>query len=366
MAPLRVAVTLEQCWHRVPGGTASSALDAVRALKVRSDIELVGVSARHRRPPPDPWVPPIRVRSLPLPRPALYESWHRWRRPAVERATGPVDLVYVTGMAVPPPTVPLLVTVHDLSFLHEPGHSTGWGLRFFRRAIELARREATLVLCPSQSTLDDCLAHDFDGDRLRLVPWGIDPKPADPSDVDRVRASYRLDQPYVMWTGTIEPRKNLPTLLDAFGRLDRRGLELVIVGPRGWNEDLDRHLGRSEGRVRQLGFVPEADKRALFAGAEVFCLPSLREGFGLPVLEAMAQGVPVITSAGTAAAEVAGEAAWLVDPRDAQALTTALAAVLDDADLAKRMRSDSVERAAEYPWRRTADALVDAFAEARS
>ena len=140
MASVRVAVTLEQCWHRVPGGTASSALAAVRALEARDDLELTGVSARHRRPPPDPWVPTIAVHPLPLPRLGLYESWHRLRRPAVERATGPVDVIYVTGMAVPPPTVPLVVTVHDLSFLHEPSHSTRRGLRFFHRAVELARQ----------------------------------------------------------------------------------------------------------------------------------------------------------------------------------------------------------------------------------
>ncbi len=366
MAPVRVAVTLEQCWHRVPGGTASAALDAVRALQLRPEVDLIGVSARHRRLPPENWVPPIPVRALPLPRQGLYESWHRFRRPAVERATGPVDLIYVTGMAVPPPTVPLLVTVHDLAFLHEPEHSTRRGLRFFAQAIDLARRDATLVLCPSQSTLDDCVAHDFDPGRLRLVPWGIDAPLADAADVDRVRAAYRLESPYIMWTGTIEPRKNLPTLLEAFRRLDRRGLELVLVGPKGWNEDLDRHLGVVEGRVRQLGFVPEADKRALFAGAEVFCLPSLREGFGLPVLEAMAQGAPVITSAGTAAAEVTGDAALLVDALDATALAEAVASVLDDPERAQRMRLASVARAADFPWSRTADRLIDAFAEARS
>ncbi len=129
-----------------------------------------------------------------------------------------------------------------------------------------------------------------------LVPWGVDEPRATPAEVERVRATYHLHQPYVMWAGTIEPRKNLPTLLDAFRRLDRHGLDLVLVGPRGWNEDLERHVGSADGRVRQLGFVPEADKRALLAGASVFCLPSLQEGFGLPVLEAMAQGVAVITS----------------------------------------------------------------------
>ena len=364
MAQVRIAVTLEQCWHRVPGGTASSALHAVRALQDRPDLDLVGVSARHRRPPPDPWAPSIPVRSLPLPRLALYESWHGLRRPAVERATGPVDVIYVTGMAVPPPSSPLVVTVHDLSFLRDPAESTRHGRRFFERAIDLARSDATLVACPSRATIDDCVEQGFDRDRLRLVPWGIDAPVADATDVERVRADYRLAQPYVLWVGTIEPRKNLATLLDAFRRLDRHGLELVLIGPKGWNEDLDRHLGTAAGRVRALGFVPEADKRALYAGAELFCLPSLREGFGLPVLEAMVQGTPVITSKGTATEEAAGDAAMLVDPQDAPALAEAMAEVLDSPERAAAMRDASRRRAAERPWSRTAELLDDLFHEA--
>ena len=362
-APLRVAVTLEQCWHRVPGGVASTALEAVRALSERGNVEVVGVSARHRRPPPQPWTPSIPVHGLPLGRHALYESWHRLRRPAVERATGPVDVVYVTGMAMPPRSVPLVVTVHDLAFLHEPGHSTRRGVKFFNRAIDLAREEADLVCCPSQDTLDDCVANGFDRGRLRLVPWGVDAERAEPGDVERVRATYRLHHPYILWTGTVEPRKNLPTLLDAFRRLDRHGLDLVLVGPKGWNEDLGAHLGNAAGRVRVLGFVPSDDLRALYAGAEVFCLPSLREGFGMPLLEAMAQGAPAITSSGTATAEVAGDAAVLVDPHDAPAISEALAALLDDEAERSRRRQASFERAAECSWSRTAVDLEAAFAE---
>ena len=361
--PLRVAVTLEQCWHRVPGGVASTALEAVRALSARGEVDLVGVSALHRAPAPEPWTPSIPVRALPLTRLALYESWHRTRHPAVERATGPVDVIYVTGMAMPPRTAPLVVTVHDLAFLSDPGHSTKRGVKFFTRAVELARAEADLVCCPSQDTLDDCIAFGFDPGRLRLVPWGVDAEQVSPADVERVRATYRLGRPYVLWTGTVEPRKNLPTLLEAFRALDRHGVELVLVGPKGWNEDLGAHLGKAAGRVRVLGFVPTDDLRALYAGAEVFCLPSLREGFGMPLLEAMAQGAPAITSSGTATAEVAGDAAVLVDPLDAPALTEAIAHVLDDPAEQDRRRLASLARAAEYPWARTAVDLEAAFAD---
>ncbi len=148
------------------------------------------------------------------------------------------------------------------------------------------------------------------------------------------------------------PRSSRPSVDSTAG-----AIELVLIGPKGWNEDLERHLGSADGRVRQLGFVPEADKRALYAGAEVFCLPSLREGFGLPVLEAMAQGAPVITSTGTATAEVAGDAGVLVDPLDATALADAMAGVLDAPDRAAPMRDGVAppsRRAPVEPYRRAA------------
>jgi glycosyltransferase involved in cell wall biosynthesis len=308
-------------------------------------------------------VPPIEVRSLPLPRRALYESWHRLRRPAVERATGPVDAIYVTGMAMPPPSAPLVVTVHDLAFLEDPSRGTRHGLRFFHRAIELARQDAELVCVPSRDTWDDCVAYGFDPARLRLVPWGVTPQPVDAEALATVREHYRLERPYILWAGTIEPRKNLPTLLEAFRHLDRHGVDLVLAGARGWNTDLDRHLGSAIGRVRVLGFVPEAELRALYAGAAVFCFPSLREGFGLPVLEAMAQGTPVVTSAGGATAEAAGDAAVLVDPRDVVALAEAVASVLDEPELAGRLAEASRRRAAEMPWTRTAELLAGVLTE---
>lgn len=362
---LRVAVTLEQCWHAVPGGTARAALESIEALLAHSDLDLVGVSARHSAPPPVAWVPAIPVKALPLPRLALYESWHWLRRPLVERATGPVDVIHATGMAMPPPSAPIVVTVHDLAFLRSPGQFTRRGVSFFRRAIELARRDATLVMCPSQATLDDCARNGFAPDRLRLVPWGIDPRPVDESGVAGVRARFGVPGRYVLWTGTIEPRKNLPVLLDAFERLQRDDITLVLAGPDGWNEDLGERLARLGDRVHLVGFVDPDALRALYAGADVFCFPSLEEGFGLPVLEAMAQGTAVITSAETATAEVAGEAGLLVDARDTVALAEALARLLDDdaerLRLGEAGRSRAVER---FSWERTAGALQGVLTEA--
>lgn len=361
---LRVAVTVEQCWHRVPGGTATSTLGTLHALVARDEVDLVGVAARHGEPAPRAFAPPIAVEHLPLPRPALYETWHALRWPKVERATGPVDVVHATAVAVPPTDAPLVMTIHDLAFLADPSQPTKHGLRFFTRGTELARRHADLVLVPSEATARECRDAGFDPDRIELVPWGVDARRATEDEVAEARARHGLDRPYLLFVGTIEPRKNLAGLIGAVALLGDRDLDLVIVGPDGWNTDLAALLAQLDGSsigVRALGFLPLDQLPALHAGAEVFCFPSLREGFGMPVLDALAQGAPVVTSAATATAEVAGDAALLVDPRDPVAIAAAIGRILDDPGLAADLRARGPERAGAFTWDRTARLTTEAY-----
>jgi glycosyltransferase involved in cell wall biosynthesis len=367
---VKVAFTLEQCWHPVPGGTAVAALELAGALVEREDVEPVGVSARHRVVPPPPWRPPIPVRALPLPRLALYEAWHRLRRPSVERATGRVDVIHATGIAMPPPTRPVVSTVHDLAYLDHPEMFSRAGLRFFHRALELTLAEATLVLCSSQATLARCRAAGFDEARLRHVPLGVAVPPVTDEQVRATRARFGLERDYVLWTGTVEPRKNLRGLLRAFERVEAP-VELALVGPAGWNEDLEAVLealpGPVRARVHRLGWVPRGDLAALYAGASVFCFPSLLEGFGFPVVEAMAHGTPVVTSLGTSTEElVEGDAGIAVDPADERAIADAVSRILADRSLAARLSRAGTERAATYTWARTAELVTRAYVDARA
>ncbi len=308
-------------------------------------------------------MPPVEVKQLPLPRALLYESWHRLRKPKVEHATGRIDLIHATSIAMPPASVPVVVTIHDLAFLNDPSHFTPRGVSFFKRGLELALAEATLVVCPSQATLADCERRGFQPERLRLIPMGVDVQPAGLDQIASARRRYGVERPFIMWTGTIEPRKNLTRLLQAFEILGQPH-DLVLVGPQGWNEDIGATIARGGGRIKTLGFVPHADLRPLYAAASVFCFPSLFEGFGLPVLEAMSQGTPVVTSRGTSTEELAQGAGILVDPYDSDSIAEGIERVLEDEALSEELAEKGRRRAAHYSWERTAESLGYVYREA--
>jgi alpha-1,3-rhamnosyl/mannosyltransferase len=187
----------------------------------------------------------------------------------------------------------------------------------------------------------------------------------DETDVAAARERYGLNGRYVLAVGTLEPRKNLSRLLDAFGRLDDTDVTLVVVGPQGWGESLAAPAEKLRHRLRLTGFVPRADLAPLYRGAAVMCYPSLWEGYGLPVAEAMGAGAAVVTSAGTATEElVTGGAGLTVDPRDPDAIAEGIDRVLADPDLAARLRAAGKARAAEVTWARTAELTIAAYEEA--
>lgn len=356
MGCVRVAYTLEQCWHRVPGGTGVAALRIAEALGPHNDVRLIGVAGRHRHLPPEPWVPTIPVAHLPIAAPWLYETWLRLDWPKVERAAGRVDIAHATTLIPCATDAKLVVTLHDLAFLHDPSHFTRHGVRVFQRSLRRIRNDADLVLCCSQATMDDCVAAGIDADRLRLVPLGVETERASADEVARVRALYRLPERYLLFVGTVEPRKNLRGLVAAMAHLPEPP-PLVVAGAEGWG---DSGVDENTDGVHFLGFVPPDDLSPLYAGADVFCYPSEREGFGLPVLEAMAQGTPVVTSRGTATEETAGAAAVLVDPRD----PVDIARGIDEADRRRReLSAKGIARAQRRSWAATAALTAAAYRE---
>lgn len=361
--PLRVAYTLEQCWHDVPGGSAVAALEVHRRLLrrggERGDVDVIAVAGRHRNPPAEPYRPQGPIRSLPLARPWLYESWNRLDRPLVETVTGPVDVCHST-IAIPAATRhPHVVTVHDVAFVHTPERFSRHGARVMHRGLQRCRR-ADLVLCPSRATADDLVELGFAVDRVRVVPWGVEPVEVDDADLDRVRVTYGLPSTFVLFAGTIEPRKNLPGLVAAMRSLP--DVPLVVAGADGWGDarpDIPATSGVHPA-VHFVGFVPPADLWALFRAAAVFAYPSFQEGFGLPILEAMAHGTPVVTSRGSSTEEVAAGAAILADPHDPESIAAAVTRALAERDL---WSARSRARAAACTWDATIDATVAAYRE---
>lgn len=365
--PLRVAVTVEQSWQRVPGGTAASTNALLAELSRMPDLDVWGVAARHAARAADPWQPPVPVHHLPLPRAALYRSWHTLRWPPVHLGRrGPrPDVVHATSPAVPPVSAPLVATVHDLAFLDHPELYTPNGVRFLTRGTDLARDHASAVVVPSRWTRDACLRAGFDADRLHVVPHGVSVPDVPAADVTWLRERLDLPGDYVMWCGTHEPRKNLRTLLAAYELLvaDGSDLRLLLVGPDGWGPQTPPS-DTVAARVRTAGFLPARELHAAYAGAAVFCYPSLQEGFGMPVLEAMAHGVPVVTTRDSPMAEFAAEAGVLVDARDAAAVAAGIAAARGE-DEPGTLGALGVVTARRLAWVSAARALADVYAGAR-
>lgn len=357
---LRVGIVVEQVWQPIPGGSGTYVVELSRALRARADVTPVGISAWHREAVSPDWDPGIPVRRSLLPRRALYAAWQRLGRPRVDRADGALDVCHATTWAVPPTRRALVVTVHDLAFLDGPQLFTQHGNAFFRRALDTVRRRADAVIVPSHATADACVAAGIDVTRLHVVPHGVEvPRPSRDAIAD-THLRHAVTRPYIMWAGTVEPRKNVGTLIQAYDELAREtdAPDLLLVGPAGWGSlpHIPAHL---RDRVRLTGRVSRMDLHALYAGASAFVYPSLSEGFGLPVLEAMAHGLPVVTSRNTACDEVLGGAGYSVDPLDASQIAHALETALGP-DGALRAALGR-ERSATFRWDRSAELTVQAY-----
>jgi glycosyltransferase involved in cell wall biosynthesis len=230
-----------------------------------------------------------------------------------------------------------------------------------------AIRRAAAVLVPSESTRRDvAVVTGVDPARIHVTQAGVAARyrlVTDAAELGRVRRTYNLPDDFLLAVGTIEPRKNLERLIDAFTLVRARGVHepLVVVGQLGWKYTrlLDRvRAPDAQGAVRLIGYVADDDMPALYTLARGLVFPSLYEGFGLPILEAMACGTPVLTSNRSAMSEVAGSAAMLVDPHDVATMADAIQTLARDEPHREALREAGLARAAEFPWSRAAEATV--------
>ena len=261
-----------------------------------------------------------------------------------------------------------VVTIHDLvAFRFPETIPMKYGL-YMRLMIRLAVRSADRVIAASLQTRYDLVSRlHVPPEKIAVIHEGLDARferVTDPVRLTEIRRRYGLREPYILFVGNLEPRKNLVRLIEAFSRLKTRDAfphQLVLAGKRGWLfrpifESVER-LGLGQ-EVVFTGYVPPEDLPALYASADLFAFPSLYEGFGLPVLEAMACGTPVITARTGSLPEVAGEAAWYVDPWDVEALTEGLAQLLKDVETRTELAARGALQAKRFSWANTADATL--------
>jgi glycosyltransferase involved in cell wall biosynthesis len=358
---VRVALNVEQLLYRSPGGIGRYTAQ----LANLPDVDVVPFAARHRRATLDAALEAAGVRSRrvliqPLPRPLLYEAWHRWDRPALR--VGDVDVVHAPSVAVPPRgRAPLVVTVHDAAAELFPEAFPARGLRFHRQGLAAAAARADLVITVSHAAAAEITERTpIPAERVRVVPNGVDAPALDPAAAEAARARLGLaGRPYVLWVGSLEPRKGVGTLVAAMAALARRRGGnvpaprplLVLAGYPGWLSDAvvdaaDRAALGDD--LVQVGRVAEADLWALYAGAELLAFPSVHEGFGLPPVEAMAVGTPVIASDLPVLREVGGPAARYVPAGDTDAWAEAIAGLLADPPAGGPAAAAGRERAARF------------------
>jgi glycosyltransferase involved in cell wall biosynthesis len=359
----------------------------VRALsRVAPEIELILFSNMCR------WSTPSPVQSLPgrivnprIPARVLMAAWNGLGWPPIEAFVGKVDVFHASDWVTPPHRQAAIVaTVHDVGALVEPGWYAADIVAIHRRRNAAVAKNAAEIITISQFTKEEYLRfHDIDPGRVHVVYNGVPPafKPVDHAQARAVAASLDLDGPFLLYVGTRERRKNVRGLVEIFARVARRRpeLALALVGMRPWAEAASAHgAERWDGReieeriatlalqhrVRVLGHLPQESLVALYSAAEAFVFPSLYEGFGLPVLEAMACGLPVVASSRSAIPEVVGDAGLLSDPDDADGFAGEILHLVEDYQLRARCRTRGLERAAHFSWATSALATRDVYLRA--
>ncbi len=291
------------------------------------------------------------------------------RAPVVERRLPANGVYHATEHLLPWMARPAVMTVHDLIFERFPQHHTLANRAFLRVAMPLFVRRADAIIAVSQHSKGDLLdLYATPSQKVYVVDEGIDEhfRQADEDAIRRARERHSIRRPYLLMVGTLEPRKNHTLAFEALARLKAEGWPhcLVVVGGRGWLfETVQRQVEALDltGDIIFAGAVPDADLPALYSGADCFLMPSLYEGFGIPVLEAMACGAPVVSSKASSLPYVAGDAALFIEPLTAQALAAAVRQVLSNPDLAAAMRANGGRQSSHFCWKRAARETVDVY-----
>lgn len=338
-------------------------------LARESGGQFVGLASGRRRPQLDSLAGRVPYRWIPVPTRALYHSWTYLRAPKVDRLLGGVDVYHATNYFLPPTRrARRVVTIHDLAFLATPELCSPKIVGPFSAGIRRFAQEADGILVYSDSTKRDIMRFlDVPAANITVAPMAVDedfiPLPRERA-IEFVKDKYRIAPPFLLFVSTLEPRKNVPTLLQAFARLTDLPHRLVLIGSVGWNaEPIFETIGKLklEDRIIRPGFVPHLELPAFFCAADAFVFPTLYEGFGLPLLEALTCGCPVVTANNSSVPEVTGDAAVTTDAMDVEGFAEAVRRVLGDGALRDSLISRGLAHAKQFSWRRCAETTHDLY-----
>lgn len=312
----------------------------------------------------------VTARFLPIPQTFANFWWNRIHKFRIDSILGEkIDIFHSSDWIQPLTSAKKVTTVHDLITLRYPETSHPYIIETQKRRLHWVKREVDIVFADSQATKNDLtdILH-FNANKIKVVYPGLKDiyKPIGEEDKLRIKQKYGLNDSYLLTVGTMEPRKNIRNSILAFERFlhhnlissRKKPVELVIVGKVGWGEKY-----KSTRLIKILGYVAEKDMPALYGAASVFLYPSFYEGFGLPVIEAMACGLPVITSNCGSLKEVAGEAALFVDPLAPEDLAVKMTQIFVDNKLKEELIKKGIENAKRFNWEKTAKEVIKLYEE---
>lgn len=296
------------------------------------------------------------IREFFFPEQILNMMWNTLHVLPVDILIGPTDIFFYSDWFVPPTRAATLTTVHDVVFMKYPETVHPHILETQARRIALFKKKQTHIIVDSESTKSDLLhIFSFNPTRIHVVYPGVHTEKQSVEQCKKVLAFYELKRPFILTVGKQEPRKNIDRLIEAFDRLDNKNIELVIVGPKGW------HLAKNHERVKMLGYVDDKELYALYQTALCFVLPSLYEGFGFPLLEAMSLKCPTACSNTSSLKEIGEKASLLFDPLNVSDMTQALSQLIVDEHVRHDLIKKGLERARKFTWKKTAKQVIEIF-----
>ncbi len=350
-------------------------VDAMLAQDTTNQYTLL-TSGRPTRERPFPTAKNVRGRSIVIPDRYLNIIWYRWRLPLYATYfSGQTDIYHGPDFALPPIGKKLskVVTVHDLAFLEHPEYAVPSLAAYLKKVVPEAVTAADVVCTVSQEVNRTLIEHfSTPPEKLAVVPNGVSPyfrRITDPIILAATRNKFALKHPLVLGVGTLEPRKNHMGLIKAFYTAQKKKngpAMLALAGGKGWLYEETRQLVQElhlEKKVRFLGRVSDLELVTLYSMADVFAFPSFFEGFGVPPIEAMACGAPVITSNTSSLPEVVGDAALLIDPHEPDELAHAITRLLDNPTLREELRQKGYERARQFTWAESARKMLTIYTQ---